>query len=674
MIRRFLPCDAFAHAAWSPVRRLLVLGATSLLALVLIVRTTVEVSAQQGTENGEWRSYASDLASTRYSPLDQINSDNFNDLEIAWRLKTYNFGPQPEFNFQSTPLMVGGVLYTTAGSRRAVVAVDASTGELLWMHRLDEGERGEVAPRRLSGRGLAFRDAEPSGQIFYVTPGYQLIGLDAKTGERLASFGADGIVDLKQGMDQEIDPLSGEVGLHATPIVAGNTIVVGSSGLPNRRAMSMQSVQGAVRGFDARTGERRWIFHTIPRADEYGNDTWLNDSWRYTGNGSVWGQITVDPELGIAYLPTEMPTNDYYGGHRLGDNLFADSLVAVDLESGERRWHFQFIHHDVWDWDLPCAPILADITVNGREIKAVAQPSKQGWVYVFDRVTGEPVWPIEERPVVASDVPGELLSPTQPFPSKPPPFDRQGVSIDDLVDFTPEVKARAMEIAARYRVGPIFTPPVVADPNGPFGTLMLPSVAGGANWQGGSLDPETGVLYIFSNTQVSAIGLIHDPERSDMDFIRGLPPEVDPADAALNIDGIPMIKPPWGRITAIDLNEGEILWQVAHGETPDNIREHPLLEGVTIPRTGRPGRIGTLVTKTLLIAGEGGRFTTPSGEVGAMLRAYDKATGEEVGAVFMQAPQTGSPMTYMLDGTQYIVVAMSGGGVAGELLAFRLAS
>ena len=674
MSHGFLPRTASPHAARSPVGRLLVVGAACLLGVLVIVCTAVGVSAQQGTENGEWQSYAGDLASTRYAPLDQINGDNFNDLEIAWRLKTYNFGPRPEFNFQSTPLMVGGVLYTTAGSRRALVAVDAATGELLWMHRLDEGERGEAAPRRLSGRGLAYRDAGPSGQIFYVTPGYQLIGLDAATGLRIESFGNGGIVDLKQGMDQEIDAMSGEVGLHATPIVAGDTIIVGSSGLPNARAMSKESVQGAVRGFDARTGERRWIFHTIPRADEFGNDTWLNGSWRYTGNASVWGQISVDPELGIAYLPTEMPTNDYYGGHRLGDNLFSDSLVAVDLETGERLWHFQFIHHDVWDWDLPCAPILADITVDGREIKAVAQPSKQGWVYVFDRVTGEPVWPIEERPLEASDVPGEVLSPIQPFPTKPPPFERQGVSFDDLVDFTPAVKARAMEIASRYRLGPIFTPPVVADPNGPFGTLMLPSVAGGANWQGGSLDPETGALYIFSNTQVTALGLINDPERSDMDFIRGRPPEVNPADAALNIEGIPLIKPPWGRITAIDLNEGEILWQVAHGETPDNIRTHPLLEGVTVPRTGRTGRIGTLVTKTLLIAGEGGRFTTPSGDVGAMLRAYDKATGEELGAVFMPSSQSGSPMTYMLDGTQYIVVAMSGGGFAGELVAFRLAS
>ena len=620
----------------------------------------------------EWPTYGGDLASTRYSPADQITADNFADLELAWTLSTDNFGPEPEFNLQSTPLVVGGVLYTTAGTRRAVVAADAATGELLWTHRLDEGERGAAAPRRLSGRGLAYRDDGGAGEIFYVTPGYQLVGLDAATGRRLPQFGTGGIVDLKLTLDQDIDPVTGEVGLHAAPIVAGDTIVVGAAHLPGGRPRSMQNVKGHIRGFDARTGERKWIFHTVPGADEFGNDTWLGDSWRYTGNTGVWGQMTVDAELGIAYFATEMPTNDYYGGHRHGDNLFSDSLVAVDLETGERLWHFQFIHHDVWDWDLPCAPILVDITVDGREIKAVAQPSKQTWLYVFDRVTGEPVWPIEERPVEASNVPGELLALTQPFPTKPPAYDRQGVGIDDLVDFTPELRAEAERIVSNYRMGPIFTPPTVSVPEGPWGTLMLPSQAGGTNWPGASYDPETGIMYLYSYTQVVSLGLVNDPEQSDMNFIRGRAPEISAVEASLTIDGIPIIKPPWGRITAIDLNEGEILWQVPHGETPDNIRNHPRLEGVDIPRTGRVGRIGTLNTKTLVIAGEGGMFTTPSGEPGAMLRAYDKMTGEEVGEVYMPAPQSGSPMTYVLDGVQYIVVATSGSGQPGRLLAYRL--
>ena len=642
----------------------------TLASLALLALSTVAQAQSEG--DLEWRTYGGDLASTRYSPADQIDADNFGDLELAWTLRTDNFGPDPEFNLQSTPLMVGGVLYSVAGSRRAVIAADAASGELLWMHRLDEGERGAAAPRRLSGRGLTWRDNGGAGEIFYVTPGYQLIGLDAATGRRLPDFGRNGIVDLKQNMDQDIDLVTGEVGLHAAPIVAGDTILVGAAHLPGSAPRSMRNVKGHIRGFDARTGDRKWIFHTIPGADEFGNDTWLNDSWRYTGNNGVWGQMTVDAELGIAYFATEMPTNDYYGGHRHGDNLFSDSLVAVDLETGDRLWYYQFIHHDVWDWDLPCAPILVDITVDGREIKAIAQPSKQTWLYVFDRVTGEPVWPIEERPVEASNVPGELLSPTQPYPTRPPAYDRQGVSIDDLIDFTPDLRAEAERIAANHRIGPIFTPPTVSVPEGPWGTLMLPSQAGGTNWPGASLDPETGIIYLYSYTQVVSLGLINDPERSDMNFIRGRASEVSAAEASLTIDGIPIIKPPWGRITAIDLNRGDILWQVPHGETPDNIRNHPRLEGVDIPRTGRVGRIGTLNTKTLVIAGEGGMFTTPSGERGAMLRAYDKMTGEEVGEVYMPAPQSGSPMTYVLDGVQYIVVATSGSGQPGRLLAYRL--
>ena len=639
---------------------------------IVLVCAAVGLPAQEGAQNGEWPTYGGDLAGTRYSPLDQINAENFNDLEVAWRLKTDNFGPRPEYNLESTPLMVGGVIYTTAGTRRAVVAADAATGELLWMHRLDEGERGEAAPRRLSGRGLAYWDDGGSGRIIYVTPGYQLIALDAVTGQRVTSFGTGGIVDLKQNMDQEIDPITGEVGLHATPTVAVNTIIVGAAHLSGGTAKSMRNVKGYVRGFDARTGDRRWIFHTIPEADEFGNDTWLNDSWRYTGNVGVWGQMSVDMELGIAYLPTEMPTNDYYGGHRHGDNLFSDSLVAVDLETGERLWHFQFIHHDVWDWDIPCAPILADVTIDGVERKIVAQPTKQAWLYVFDRETGEPIWPIEERAVEASNVPEERLSLTQPFPTKPPAYDRQGVSLDDLIEFTPELRAEAEKIVSNFRIGPIFTPPTVADPNGPFGTLMMPAASGGANWPGGSLDPETGIAYLYSRTSVTSLGLLHDPEQSDMNFIRGTPPEIDAVEAALNIEGIPIIKPPWGRITAIDLNKGEILWQIAHGETADHIRNHPRLAGVTVPRTGRSSRVGTLITKTLVIAGEGGMFTTPSGEEGAMLRAYHKATGDEVGEVYMPASVSGSPMTYMHDGKQYIVLAISTSGFPGELIAYRL--
>ena len=449
-----------------------------LVAAALLAAPAAWGQTGAGAQGGEWRYYGGDEASTRYSPLDQIDRDNFEELELVWRLKTDNFGPEPEYNFQSTPLMVGGVVYTTAGTRRAVVAADAATGEYLWMHRLDEGERAEVSPRRRSGRGLSWRDDGGDGQIIYVTPGYRMVALNAKTGQRIAGFGDDGIVDLMQNMDQEIDPLGGSIGLHSTPLVAGDTIVIGAAHVPGSAPVSMRNTKGYVRGFDADTGERKWIFHTLPGADEFGNDTWLNDSWRYTGNTGVWGQTSVDLELGIVYLATEMPTNDYYGGHRHGDNLFSDSIVAVDLETGDRLWHFQAIHHDVWDWDFPCAPILADVVIDGVERKIVAQPSKQAWLYVLDRETGEPIWPIEERPMEQSDVPGELLAATQPFPTRPAPYDRQGVGVEDLIDFTPELHAEALARVANFRMGPIFTPPVVADPDGPYGTLMLPSAGG----------------------------------------------------------------------------------------------------------------------------------------------------------------------------------------------------
>jgi quinoprotein glucose dehydrogenase len=657
-----------------------------LMLVCLLFLAAIPSAAQFGTKSGEWRTYGGDLGSTRYAPLDQINRDNFSKLEVAWRFKTDNLGPRPEFNLQSTPLVANGVLYSTGGTHRSVVALNAGTGELLWKYAYDEGKRAETAPRQLSGRGLAYWTNGRDERIIYVTPGYYMIALDAKIGRPVAGFGKNGIIDLKLEMDQEMDPINGEVGLHATPVVAGNTIIVGAAHLPGGVPKSRKNEKGFVRGYDVETGKRLWIFHTIPFADEYGNETWENNSWTYTGNTGVWGQITVDEELGMVYLPVESPTGDYYGGHRPGNNLFDSTLVALDLKTGQRKWHYQLVHHDIWDWDIPCAPILVNITVDGRPIRAVAQPTKQGFVYLFDRVTGKPVWPIEERAVPKGDVPGEWYSATQPFPAKPPAFDRQGVSIDDLIDFTPELRAEAEKIVSQYKIGPIFTPAVVSKWEGPRAMLMLPSATGGANWQGGSYDPDSGIMYVFSNTNVSAIGLIKDTVRSDMDWVQGTArnPNAAATPAAsggggggegggnVTVQGLPLIKPPYGRITAIDLNKGAIAWQIPHGETPDNIRNHPALKGLNIPRTGRQGRIGTLVTKTLVIAGEGGFFTTPSGQRGAMLRAYDKATGQELGAVYMPAPQTGSPMTYMLNGRQYIVVAISGGTYSGELLAFRL--
>jgi len=668
--------------------------------IILIVHFVAAVCAiaQTGAKNGEWPTYGGDLGNTHYSALDQINGSNFNKLEIAWRFKTDKLGPRPEYQLEGTPLMANGIVYATAGTRRDVIALDGATGELLWVHGEREGPRGANAPRQLSGRGLAYWTDGREERILYVTPGYRLIALNAKTGLPVPGFGKDGVVDLKQDDDQEIDPITGEVGLHATPVVAKDVVIVGAAHKSGGVPKSKGNVKGYVRGFDVRTGKRLWIFHTIPKPGEFGLDTWEKDSWSYTGNAGVWGQISVDEDLNTVYLPVELPTGDYYGGHRPGNGLFGESLVAVDLHTGQRKWHYQLVHHGIWDMDIPCAPILADITVNGRTIQGVAQPTKQAFLYVFDRVTGEPVWPIEERPAPKGDVPGEWYSPTQPFPTKPPAYDRQSTSLDDLIDFTPELHAAAEKIVSRYKLGPMFTPPVVSKMEGPLATLSLATAGGGSNWAGGSYDPEKHRIYVYSQSSLTALGLVPPPAgMSDMNYIQGTATEGarrtagaggtagadSPAAAAppaaegggggaLTVQGLPLIKPPYGRITAIDLDKGDILWQVPHGETPDNIRNHPALKGLKIPRTGRPGIIGTLVTKSLVIAGESGFFTTPSGQRGAMLRAYDKDTGRDAGAVYMPAPQSGTPMTYMLNGKQYIVLSISGGGYSGELLAFRL--
>ena len=653
---------------------------------------TIPMLGQTATgQTWEWKTYGADLRNTRYAPLDQINASNFGKLEVAWRFKTDSLGPRPEFQLQGTPLVVGGRMYATGGTRRAVVALDAKTGEQLWMHSLHEGKRGEAAPRQLSGRGLAYwTDGKGDERILYVTPGYQMIALNAKNGSRISTFGKDGVVDLKLEDDQQMDPITGEVGLHAAPVIAKNVIVIGAAHQTGGAPKSKTNEKGFIRGFDVRTGKRLWIFHTIPRPGEFGNDTWLNDSWSYTGNGGVWAQMSIDEETDTVFLPVELPTGDYMGMHRPGNNLFAESIVAVDLNTGRRKWHYQLVHHGLWDMDIPCAPIIMDLVVNGRQVKAVGQPTKQGWIYTFDRLTGQPVWPIEERPVEKGTVPGEWYAPTQPFVTKPPAYERQGVSVDDLIDFTPELRAEALKLVENYKLGPIFTPPVVSTWPRPLATLMLPSATGGANWQGGAFDPETKVFYIFTNTSITPLGLTPPAAgRSDMAYIQGTARDPNAAAPAaggrgagggggeggggLTVRGLPLVKPPYARITAIDMNKGELLWQIAHGDTPDNVKNHPALKGLNIPRTGRQGRIGVLVTKSLVIAGEGGFNQTPNGR-GAYLRAYDKATGNDVGAVYMPAPQTGSPMTYMLDGTQYLTVAISGPGYSGEYLTFKLGS
>jgi quinoprotein glucose dehydrogenase len=665
------------------------------LAAAALIWTVIPASSQSNrAKAGEWPTYGGDLANTHYSPLDQVNASNFNRLQVAWRFKTDNLGPRRESQLEATPLMVGGRLYSTAGSRRAVIALDAATGELKWMYSEDEGVRGAAAPRQLSGRGLAYWTDGTQERILYVTSGYRLIALDARTGQRVPGFGVNGVVDLKLDDDQEIDLETGEVGLHATPVVARDVVIVGAAHRSGAVPRVRNNVRGYVRGFDVRTGKRLWIFHTIPLPGEFGFDTWEKDSASYTGNAGVWGQMSVDEELGLLYMGVELPTGDYYGGHRPGNGLFGESLVAVDLETGARRWHYQLVHHGIWDFDIPCAPVLVDITMNGRLVKAVAQPTKQAILYVFNRETGEPIWPIVERPVPKGSVPGEWYSPTQPFPTRPAPYDANGLVEDDLINFTPELRAEALRRTARYQLGPIFTPPVVSKIEGPLATLTLASAAGGTNWPGGSFDPETHIFYVPSQRSISALGLVPpEPGTSDLNYVQGSAltgarrgggagAEVGGAGGnataeltggSLEIDGLPLVKPPYASITAINLDTGDTLWKIAHGETPDVVRNHPALKDKAIPRTGRAGNFGILVTKTLLIAGEtGGVFTNEKGERGALLRAYDKATGADAGAIFMPAPQSGTPMTYMLNGRQYIVLAISSATYGGEFVAYRL--
>ena len=677
------------------------------LTLVLVV-STLAVPHGQSTTAGEWTAWGGDLTSARYSPLDQINAGNFDKLEVAWRFKTDNLGARPEFAYEGTPLMVKGILYATAGSRRAVVALDAATGELLWVHSEREGGRAAASPRQLSGRGLSYWTDGTLERILYVTTGYRLVALDAKTGNRVSTFGQDGLVDLKLENDQVIDPNGGDIGLHATPLVTKDVVIVGAAFGTGANPKSPRAVKGFIRGYDIRTGKRLWIFHTIPQVGEFGNDSWKERSYEYTGNTGVWAQMSADEQLGLAYLPVESPTGDYFGGNRPGSNLFGESLVAVDLKTGARKWHYQFVHHPIWDMDLPCAPILVDIPMNGRIVKAIAQPSKQSYLYVLNRETGEPIWPIEEKPVERGNVPGEWYAPTQPFPTKPPAYERQNVSIDELIDFTPELRAEAVELVKKYTMGGLFNPPVVSKAEGPIAALTRST--SGTNWKGGSYDPENHVVYVSSTGNIGAYGLVPPPAGfSEMEYIAGnaltgarltagagsaagggnanlaaqrgtgSAPAAGAGEAGggggggrLSVRGLPLGKPPYGSLTAIDLKKGEILWKTPHGDTPEVIKNHPDLRGLNIPNTGRPGTVGTLVTKTLLIAADASVGVQADGRRGAMLRAYDKATGARVAAVYMPAAEGGAPMTYMVNSEQYIVIAISGGAYSGELMAFKL--
>lgn len=633
---------------------------TSLIASVGLLMSAPAAWSQSGTsvDQGDWPDYNGNMAAQRYSPLDQITAENVGSLKLAWSMSTANFGPTADYNNPSTPLEIDGILYATVGTTRNVAAIDATSGQVLWLWRPQEGQRFNDAPRKGAGRGVAYYSSGDTQRVLTLTPGFFLVSLDAETGQEDPNFGDNGRVDLFDGLRNADGFPDIDIGASAPPFVMNDVIVVGPAHKVGMRPRSRSNVKGDVRGFDVHTGKLLWTFHTIPERGEVGIETWLDDGVDFTGNAGVWAPMSGDPELGLVYLPVESATGDRYGGDRPGANLFANALVAVDIKTGERRWHFQLIHHDIWDWDNPAAPILADLS-NGRKI--VMQVTKQSWVYTFDRETGEPIWPIVEKPVPAGDVPGEWYSPTQPFPTRPAPFDRQGISEEDLIDFTPAMRAEAIEAVKNFRLGEnVYAPPSLAEgsSDGTIGTLSLPSATGGANWEGAAFDPETGLIYIPSRTDVAALSVGNDPE-SDVAFSQAFGVRVP------RINGLPLVKPPYGRITAINMNTGDHVWQMANADTPANIANNPALAGLTIPRTGVATRSGLLLTKTLLFAGEGAGGSN-------MFRAHDKKTGEIIAEIQLPATQTGQPFTYEHDGKQYIAMFVSGSGNIAQLVAYTL--
>ncbi|MEI7791008.1 MAG: PQQ-binding-like beta-propeller repeat protein [Alphaproteobacteria bacterium] len=637
------------------------------------------VAAQTATPpDTDWPTYGGNLAYWRYKALDQINASNFNQLQVAWQFKTENLGSRPEFILQCTPLLVKGRLFATAGSRRDVICLDPASGEQLWMHRSpDEGLRATNAPRQLSGRGVGYWSEGDQERILYVTIGYQLISLDAKTGIPDPNFGTNGVVDLKLNDDQDLKLDTADIGLHSAPTIAKSVVIIGAAHTAGNTPQVKNNVKGYVRGFDVKTGKRLWIFHNIPMKGEFGYETWLKPgSAEAAGNAGDWAQISADEELGLAYLGIELPTGDQMGFYHPGNSLFSESVVAVDILTGKRKWHYQLIHHGLWDYDICAAAILCDIPHNGKIVKALAQPTKQSFLYVLNRETGEPIWPIVKRKVIPGDVPGEWYSKTQPFPTKPPAFDRQGVTKDDLIDFTPELRQKALAVASHYKLGPLYTAPIMEKPDSPFGVINLPGYIGGINWPGGSYDPETHTVYTYSQTNPLTIGgIIPNPDHTKgaFDYVHAnLSSQNGIKVGDLTVDGLPLIKPPYGRITATNLENGTQSWTVAHGETPDFIRNHPALKGVKIPRTGMMGKIAPLTTRSLVICGDPQTYTDETGRKGARLRAYDKTNGEEKGAVFLPAEQSGSPMTYIYKGKQYILLAIGGRGFTSEFIAFKL--
>ena len=658
----------------------------------LLVAPTV--AQDRGTPEGEWRYQSGDAWGTRYSPLDQINADNFEDLEVAWVWRGDNFSPHPAYVSRSTPSYINGVLYTVAGYRRTVAAIDPATGETIWTYREPYTRRWEESMRASYGKGVAYAEIDGRDVIYVISPAFFLHAFDAKTGEHLEGFGGQvpidgfprtGVVDLLADLGHEYDPFeglpmsTGYITSSSPPIVVNGTVVVGNSHEQGYSQTRIENVPGDILGYDAKTGAHKWKFNVIPQTEsEFGFDTWENDAYQWTGDVSSWAPLAADNERGIVYIPTNAPTIDYYGGFRPGNNLFGTSIIALDVETGNRVWHFQTVHHPIWNYDLPNVPILADVTVNGRDVPMVIQTTKQGLTFAFNRQTGEPVWPIEERPVPQSIVPGEQLAATQPFPTRPAPLNPLGLTEDDIIDFTPELKQEALEIMSEFRIGGPYIPPL---PNNHTESVKgWIACSGGLNITNPAvLDPETGYLYQASGPQCS--GRTVQPGRDVDDDTHGCTAsEGDCTTTGTTISdwvsgggvgwggpqGLPIVKPPYSKITAIDMNTGDHVFDVGVGTVAERIQRHPALRDVDLSGVSGRARAIMMATKSLLLATEGSQGP-------AVLNAHNKATGEKLGSIELPAPGQYGMMSYMHDDHQYIVVQIGQGGTfPGSLAALRL--
>jgi quinoprotein glucose dehydrogenase len=738
-----------APAARTAVRRALAALATLLLpAAALVAQPPRPASAPggvnpamtpmvRGNVTGEWRVWGADAWSTRYSPLEQITARNFDSLQVAWQWNAGTFGPDEYY--RTTPLYANGRLFTVATTRRSVMAIDPETGETLWMYRLEEGIRWQKAPRQFAGRGPTYWTDGREERVIVVTPGYHMVSLDAKTGRPDPRFGKGGIVDLQDGLGYPlvplavddsgsliisdaaparrarpgetwdpvrkigadgtigIDPVHGQIAASSPAIMVNDVIVVGNSSIHGYYPIRVRNIPGFIRGFDVRTGRQLWKFNLVPQPGEFGAETWENGSKIGTegvGKNDAWATYSADPELNIVYIPVGMPLMDEYGGHRPGDNLYGNSLVALDAKTGQRKWHFQMVHHDIWDYDTPMAPNLMDLTIDGRQRKVITQGTKQGWLYTFDRVTGEPIWPIVETPVLQSDVPGEKTAKTQPIPTKPAPYSQQGLLESDLIDYTPAIRDSALVLARKCRMGPYYIPAVLSDGSSPTGlrcSWYAPGASGGVNIDGGAaFDPETGMLFVAALSGLSTITLQKDPcsefryssPRDNCGLIGALPPPpgyTPPATRgggfegrgnASMLHGVSILKPKeLGGITAYDMKSGDKRWWIPNGGFIPVRSTDPLFAGIDLPPRPAGGQAQVIVTKTLVIYGTGRSGGVPGAT--PQLFAVDKATGRQVGAVAIPSRTTAMPMTFLHKGRQYIVFA-TGAGSSTSLVALRL--